>query len=127
MRRSLFVLLASSPGAVLAPGTAVRPVREILHGITIPDACRWLEDQNRPDTRAWTGARMRYTRSFLDRIPRAQLKRRLEPLRRADSVGMPIVRSGRHVFRWRLARENRASICLRTGPAGEFPRSREAG
>lgn len=119
MRKTVLVLFAAALCAAQAPETAVRPVPETLHGVTITDPYRWLEDQNSPETRAWIGAQIRYTQSFLDKIPRAQLKRRLEELQRVDHVGMPIVRSGRYVFTRRLARENRPSLCLRNGPEGK--------
>jgi len=33
------------------PFSAVKPVTETLHGVSITDPYRWLEDQNSPDTR----------------------------------------------------------------------------
>src|SRR5215467_166602 len=35
------------------PQSAVEPVTEIFHGVSVTDPYRWLEDQNSPRTRAW--------------------------------------------------------------------------
>jgi len=35
------------------PITAVEPVVDILHGVSVSDPYRWLEDQNALRTRAW--------------------------------------------------------------------------
>ncbi|MGH9827991.1 MAG: hypothetical protein ACREDR_32625, partial [Blastocatellia bacterium] len=38
---------------VSEPQTKVEPVTEEIHGVSITDNYRWLEDQNSPATRAW--------------------------------------------------------------------------
>src|SRR5215471_18877797 len=43
------------------PATRVDNVSEAIHGVTITDPYRWLEDQNSPETRAWIEAEDRYT------------------------------------------------------------------
>jgi prolyl oligopeptidase len=102
------------------PETPVHPVTDTLHGVTITDPYRWLEDQNSPETRAWLDAQIRYTQNFLGRIPiREKIKQRLEQLARIDSYGIPIERQGRYFFSRRLARENRASLCMRVGRDGK--------
>jgi prolyl oligopeptidase len=107
--------------AVLAafPPTRVEVVRETLHGVTIEDPYRWLEDQKSPETRAWIDAQIRHTRSYLERLPREQIKSRLTELRRIDSTGAPTVRGNRYFFTRRLKQENRASICMRVGYGGK--------
>ena len=35
------------------PRADVEPVTEILHGISVTDPYRWLEDQDSPRTRGW--------------------------------------------------------------------------
>jgi prolyl oligopeptidase len=95
-------------------------VTETLHGVAITDPYRWLEDQNSPETRAWLDAQIGYTQAFLSRIQvREKIKQRLAQLTRIDSYGIPIERHGRYFFGRRLANENRASICMRTGVEGQ--------
>jgi len=90
-----------------------------LHGVAITDPYRWLEDQNSPETRAWLDAQIEYTQTFLSRMPvREKIKQRLTELSRIDSYGFPTERHGRYFFSRRLANENRASICMRTGLDG---------
>ena len=120
IRHSLLVLAV----AVLAPAqgpppAAVHPVTENLHGVTITDNYRWLEDQNSPATRAWLKAEIQYTQAFLSRIPiREKIKQRLTELSRVDSYGLPTERQGHYFFSRRLANENRSSICMRTSLDG---------
>lgn len=102
------------------PPTKTQPVTETIRGVTITDPYRWLEDQNSPETRAWLDAQNRYTQSYLTAIPgREKLRRRITEISRIDSVQAPIARHGRYFFMRRLANENRSSICMRTGAAGQ--------
>ena len=111
---------AALAGAQSPPPTPVHPVTDTLHGVAITDPYRWLEDQNSPETRAWLDAQIRYTQTFLSRIPvRDKVKQRLEQLSRIDSYGFPTERHGRYFFGRRLANENRGSICIRTGLDGK--------
>src|SRR5262245_33355477 len=51
------------------PQTRVDNVTETLHGVTITDPYRWLEDQNSAETRAWINAQNEYTASLLGTLP----------------------------------------------------------
>lgn len=87
-----------------------------MHGVTIADPYRWLEDQNSPETRQWLAAQESATRAYLDPLPgRSELQKQFTQLLKVDSVGTPIVRHGRYFFSRRLASEDRASLCMRTG------------
>jgi len=117
---ALSLSFAALAVAETPPPTPVHPVTETLHGVAITDPYRWLEDQNSPETRAWLDAQIGYTQAFLSRIQvREKIKQRLAQLTRIDSYGIPIERHGRYFFGRRLANENRASICMRTGVEGQ--------
>ena len=119
---ALCLIFAAFAAAETPPPAPVHPVTETLHGVAITDPYRWLEDQNSPETRAWLNAQIDYTQAFLGRIPvREKIKQRLAQLTRIDSYGIPIERHGRYFFSRRLANENRASICMRAGSAGNAP------
>ncbi|MGC4049452.1 MAG: prolyl oligopeptidase family serine peptidase [Paludibaculum sp.] len=101
------------------PATAVHPVTENLHGTTVTDPYRWLEDQESPETRAWIDAQMKYTRAALDPLPqRARWKARLTELHRTETKGLPRERGGKYFFEKRGANENRAAICVRRSLQG---------
>jgi prolyl oligopeptidase len=110
---------AAFAAAEAPPPSPVHPVTDTLHGVAITDPYRWLEDQNSPETRAWLDAQIQYTQGFLSGLPvREKVKQRLTELSRIDSYGFPTERRGRYFFSRRLANENRASICMRTGLDG---------
>ena len=119
MRVLIFAVSFAALMPAQLPKTKVEPVTETIHGVSITDPYRWLEDQNSPETRAWLNAQIGYTQAFLNRLPvREKIKQRLAQLIRIDSYGIPIERHGRYFFSRRLANENRASICMRAGSPG---------
>ena len=85
---SVFVLAALVSAAdsgtappVVPPKTAVSPVEETLHGHSIVDKYRWLEDGTSPRTQAWVADELAYTRRVLDPLPgRAEIEKRLTQL-----------------------------------------------
>ncbi len=117
----LFALAAAlaAPTSTRPPETRTDEVVETIHGVTIRDPYRWLEDQQSPETRAWINAQNAYTRSVLDALPgRAAISRRLDELLKTDRFSVPLVRAGRYFFLRRLADENQYTICLRQGLHG---------
>lgn len=98
------------------PATCTDNVSETIHGVTIADPYRWLEDQNSPETRAWIEAQNKYTASKLATIPvREQIHARLTQLMKIDTIGIPIARGGRYFFTKRRADQNQPVIYLRNG------------
>src|SRR4029077_10672640 len=113
------VAALAAPLSIPVPKTRTDGVTEMIHGVSIKDPYRWLEDQQSPETRAWIDAQNAYTRSVLDPLPgRTAISKRLEELLKTDRVGTPVVRSGRYFFMRRLAGQNQYTICLRVGLHG---------
>ena len=113
---TLTAVLAVEP----APKTSLKPVTDTLHGVSLSDPYRWLEDQNSPETRAWINDQIAYTDKFLATLPgRDAIRKKLEPMFRIDVMTTPDVESGRYFFMRRLANENRMSICVREGLGGK--------
>jgi len=78
--------------------------KEMIHGVSVADPYRWLEDQNSAETRAWIEAEDRCTSAALDSFPgKAATTKRLSELMKVDSVGLPRERNGWYFFAKRRA------------------------
>src|SRR5437667_6425082 len=111
----LFSLVAAvaAPLAAPVPKTRTDDVTETVHGVTIRDPYRWLEDQQSPETRAWIDTQNGYTRSVLEPLPgRAAISERLQELLKTERFNTPVVRNGRYFFTRPLADQNQYAICL---------------
>jgi prolyl oligopeptidase len=127
-RRLLCLLLcAASLRIVAADNTAAKPpatrrdnVTETLHGVTITDPYRWLEEQNSPETRAWIDAQNSYTHSLIGSLPgRAQITRRLTELLKVDMTNTPEERGGRYFYTARAADQDVNVIHMKQGLNGK--------
>jgi prolyl oligopeptidase len=93
---------------------------EILHGETIPDPYRWLEDGESGDTRQWTDAQNALTRSYLDALPaRQRIHSRLDQLLAIGVLSVPSPVRGRYFYLRRDGRQNHPVLYLRQGVRGE--------
>ena len=72
------------------PQTKKGDVVEVLHGHTIADPYRWLEDPNSPETAAWVEAQNKVTFGYLEKIEkRAAIRERLTKLWDYERYGVP--------------------------------------
>src|SRR5439155_5131091 len=119
-RAGRFIALAAPrPPAPLAyPPAPRQAIVEELHGHTVADPYRWLEDAEDPATRAWSKAQDELARPFLDRLPaRDALATRLREL----SVGLvtpPVVRGDRFFVLRRVPDQEHAVLAV-LGPADD--------
>ena len=112
----------------LPPPTRAEPVTETLHGVTVTDPYRWLEDSKSPATREWLAAQMKYTEDYLAQVKvRPEIAKRLTELVRVESYSIPIERGNKFFFKKRLAAENQGSIYLREGLKGTDVKLVDAG
>jgi len=110
----------NGPAPQSPPPTRRDDTQEVLHGVTIKDPYRWLEDQNSAETRAWIGAQNVYTHTLLDAWPgRARLQQRLTELEKVESIHAPIERGNRFFYRKRAADQEQYVIYVREGLAGK--------
>ena len=112
-------------GVVLPPPppTEIEPVTEIIHGVTLSDPYRWLEDSKSPATRAWLAAQMKYTEDYLSQVKiRPEVVKELTELVRVESYSIPVERGNRYFFKKRLPEENQGSIYVRDGLKGSDTR-----
>src|SRR5579863_6786830 len=91
-------------GGKCPPVTQKGSVVDVLHGVSIPDPYRWLEDQDSAETRAWLDAENRCTEALLRSVPgREQITKRLSELQKTDSFSTPLQRHGDYFFSKRAA------------------------
>ncbi|MEX0907180.1 MAG: prolyl oligopeptidase family serine peptidase [Gemmatimonadota bacterium] len=100
-----------------APETAITLVVDTLHGVEIPDAYRWLEHQNAPETRAWIDEQNEYAELIVGETPeRAYFRNRLREFNDRDDVSAG-QRAGEHeYFTLRRRSEQVAAIYRRPLP-----------
>jgi len=130
---ALFGIAAAQPpsevkggnGVILPPPppTEAKPVTEDIHGTTLTDPYRWLEDGKSPETRAWIDQQMKYTAQYLSQVKiRPEIVNELGKLERVESYSIPFERGGVYFFKKRLADENQGSIYGRRGLHGKDDR-----
>jgi prolyl oligopeptidase len=102
------------------PKTKVLPVEDSVHGHTIVDKYRWLEDSKDPEVQAWVGQELAYTRSILDVLPgRPQIEKRLEQLLTIGSIGVPQIGGNYYFFTRREGMQNQPVLYVRESLPGK--------
>jgi prolyl oligopeptidase len=108
------------PGLMPPPLSPLQPTEDSLHGVTIIDHFRWLEDQYSPETRNWIEEQTRYARSYLDVIPgRKRIRRRVQELLDIETYDSFVKSGSRYFFRKRMRGQQQSSIYFRQGAHGE--------
>ncbi len=107
---------------VRLPVAPVRDVLQVLHGVTVHDPYRYMENVKDPQVQRWLRAQGQATRQTLDRIDRREaLLRRIEALSLAtgDSIGSIVRMPGERIYYLkRPAGEKQYKLMLRTGLGG---------
>lgn len=115
------VLLAASVSAA-PPATPVRDVTQVLHGTTVHDPYRDLEDVKSPATQAWLKAQGEYAEKALAALPeRAALTQRVDALSRdtGDLIRQVVRLPGDRLFYLkRTAGHPQFRLVTRQGTAG---------
>jgi prolyl oligopeptidase len=101
------------------PHSSIEAVTEILHGVSVTDPYRWLEDQDSPRTREWISAQTLYARAYLGSIPhRERIKHRIRELLDIETYDLLQKVDHRYFFRKRSPGQEQPSICVREGIDG---------
>jgi prolyl oligopeptidase len=91
-----------------------------LHGRSVADPYRWLEDPSSPDTEAWSEAQDELARAHLDALPgRASVGDRLQQLHATGSVTPPLHRGDRAFFTRRQPDQEHAVLLVREADGSE--------
>jgi prolyl oligopeptidase len=113
-------LIMASTLAAAAPGfdpppTPARPVVDIVHGVKLTDAYRWLEDGGNPEVQAWTKRQHQATLSWLDANapPVAGLHDELAAFFDRDITQPPFFKKGREFFERTRKGEAQAKLYTR--------------
>src|SRR5947209_8315668 len=85
MNRSPFVIgvitaltLLNLSATAASPETPKKPVSTKYQDVTVEDPYQWLEQDNDPQVKAWSGTQNQRTRQYLDRLPdRAAIEKQL--------------------------------------------------
>ncbi len=111
--------IAAEPVLPVAP---VRDVVQVLHGVTVHDPYRYLENIRDPQVQSWMRAQGDATRQTLDRIDlRDQLFKRIEALSAAagDSIGSVVRMPGDRVYYLKRPQGHKQyKLMMRIGLAG---------
>src|ERR1051326_7798449 len=101
------------------PVTTVEPVTEVLHGVTVTDPYRWLEDQDSPRTRELLAEQNVYCRTYLDSIPgRIKIRERVRELLDVETYDSMQQSGSRYFFRKRNPGQEQPCIYFRDGSDG---------
>ena len=93
---------------------------ETIHGVSVADPYRWLEDQNSPETRAWIEVQNACTQSVLKTLPGNEaITKRLTELIKVDTIGVPSERGGRYFYSKRTAGRDLFVLYMRRGTGPE--------
>jgi prolyl oligopeptidase len=89
-------------------------VTESVHGVTVVDPYRWLEDKESPRTRAWIERQNTYCRSYYATLPgRGVITDRIQELASFPTIETPLRVGGRYFFLKREASQEQPCICIR--------------
>ena len=106
------------------PATRTENITDVVHGVSITDPYRWLEDVDSEEVQQWIAAQNALTRGYLDQFApqRQQLAARLTQLYAAKTVSAPDVRANRYFYTSRPADQNHAILYCREGGFDAEPR-----
>jgi prolyl oligopeptidase len=92
---------------------------DLLHGVSVRDPYRWLEDGESEDVRAWSAAQGRHARAVLDAVPAAaRIRERLRALFAIGLVSPPVRRGGRYFHQQRSGAQEQPVLYVRDGRGG---------
>ncbi|HWA15669.1 MAG TPA: prolyl oligopeptidase family serine peptidase [Gemmatimonadales bacterium] len=101
------------------PAVRTEHVVDVLHGESIADPYRWLEDGESAETRAFTEAQNQLTASVLEEVAaRPFIRARLEQLLKIGAVSAPTPARGTYFYQRRDGGQNQPVLYVRNGVNG---------
>jgi prolyl oligopeptidase len=109
-----------SAGKLPYPSTRVGSERDTLHGVSVEDPYRWLENGSDREVRAWAEAQDRFARQRLDALPlTAELRRRFAELYYVAQRDPPFRAGARYFWSERDKTQEKNVVRFRQGKTGE--------
>ncbi|KAB2901564.1 MAG: S9 family peptidase [Kofleriaceae bacterium] len=101
------------------PATRRDAIVDTIHGERVADPYRWLEDETRPEVKAWMEAQDAFARARLTDLPRRdQLAARLKELFYYDAMYAPTHRKGRYFYARKHADKEKTVVYWKLGKGG---------
>lgn len=92
----------------------IRPVDEVLHGITVRDPYRWLENRTLPETEAWIREQQHQCNAYFAACPGLQmLERHVREYLDVEVVDQPARVANRYFYRKRRKGQEQPCIYVR--------------
>ena len=102
------------------PETKKGNVVDNLHGESVADPYRWLEEVETDEVQTWLDKEDLYSRSILDNLPkRDELRKEFESLFREDGIEFPNPRAGYYFFVKRKANEDLGALYVKNLASGD--------
>jgi len=118
-----FSAAASADSIPAPPAAPSEPVTDVLHGVSVADPYRNLEDLKNPQTRAWLKAQGDYAADQLSHIEgRDEIAKRIESLDKAsgDKVRQVTRMPGERIYYFkRKVGEDQMKLMMRIGMSGQ--------
>ena len=112
------VLGAQAPALTYPPARLSDQV-DLLHGVSVADPYRWLEDTESAETRAWIDAQNALTHGWLASIPeRPRIAARLTELWSYARYGLPFKEGGRYFWSENSGLQNQSVLYVQRGRNG---------
>jgi prolyl oligopeptidase len=93
------------------PETRRDDVLEVLHGTTIADPYRWLEDPDSAETADWVKRQNEFTAAYLESLPdRPWFLEKMQQVMRQPRAGVPFKRAGHYFVSRNDGRQNQDVI-----------------
>jgi prolyl oligopeptidase len=93
---------------------------DVLHGLSVADPYRWLEDGASEEVKSWAKAQNAFTRAWLDRLPeREALRKRFRELYDIERVWPPLKRGQRYFWSQKDVGSEKEAVFYREGKHGE--------
>jgi prolyl oligopeptidase len=104
-------LIGISLTALQYPAARRGEVKEVHHGVAVPDPYRWLEAMDAPETRAWVKQENALTDTYLAAIPgRQRLKDRIRQLLSYERFGLPSRLGSRYFWSHQDGKQNQRQV-----------------
>jgi prolyl oligopeptidase len=109
----------TAPGPLAYPAARRDDRVDVIHGVSVADPYRWLEEGKSDEVKRWAGEEDRFARAYLEKLPgREIIASRLKELFYVESVGAPRRLGNRWFFAKREAGKEKTAVYWREGHDG---------